>query len=403
MRDLPLLLLTLLVALSPTQLGARAWPEWSLVNGVRVDYLSPTLYLTDVLIVCLLGLFLAHRVRSRELPVRQAAVIVLVSSLLLLGAAATSRPLLSLYWLSRYFQLILVAKLSSWVLARTSLARSHQRARIALAVAILFSLGVGVLQIATGRTTGVLWWAGERSFTVSTPGISTITVFGRELLRPYATFPHPNALAGWLGLTAVTLWQLRTPHPRNLHRFLAGIAIVGVVLTGSRSALIGIAAALAALAAPASSVAAAILFPPDSVPERQMLAVAALRMVRDHPINGVGPGQFLVQLPNYLPAGEWLLQPVHNIPLLFAAEFGIVGIAIAVVLTAGSLRRDIQWAMFLRRLLPIVVFVGVTGMLDHYWVTAQQNRILLGVILGGSRYFALGPMMRRRDRPSPSE
>ena len=35
--------------LIPTQLGRHWWPEWSLVRGVRVDYLSPTLYLIDLL------------------------------------------------------------------------------------------------------------------------------------------------------------------------------------------------------------------------------------------------------------------------------------------------------------------------------------------------------------------
>ena len=32
----------------PTQLGLHFWPEWSKVAGIRVDYLSPVLYLTDI-------------------------------------------------------------------------------------------------------------------------------------------------------------------------------------------------------------------------------------------------------------------------------------------------------------------------------------------------------------------
>ena len=34
--------------LVPTQLGRHWWPEWSLIWGGRIDYLSPTLYLGDV-------------------------------------------------------------------------------------------------------------------------------------------------------------------------------------------------------------------------------------------------------------------------------------------------------------------------------------------------------------------
>jgi hypothetical protein len=41
----------LLLVFLPTQLGYHWWPDWALVLGRRLDYLSPTLYLTDVLIV----------------------------------------------------------------------------------------------------------------------------------------------------------------------------------------------------------------------------------------------------------------------------------------------------------------------------------------------------------------
>ena len=34
--------------LIPTQLGKLFWPDWSYVLGIRVDYLSPTLYLVDL-------------------------------------------------------------------------------------------------------------------------------------------------------------------------------------------------------------------------------------------------------------------------------------------------------------------------------------------------------------------
>jgi hypothetical protein len=42
------ILLFLFLLLIPTQLGRHFWPEWSYVLGIRVDYLSPTLYLIDV-------------------------------------------------------------------------------------------------------------------------------------------------------------------------------------------------------------------------------------------------------------------------------------------------------------------------------------------------------------------
>ena len=39
----------------PTQLGRHFWPEWSRVVGIRVDYLSPTLYLVDMFWIIWIG------------------------------------------------------------------------------------------------------------------------------------------------------------------------------------------------------------------------------------------------------------------------------------------------------------------------------------------------------------
>ena len=51
----------LLILFLPTQLGKHFWPNFSYVYGVRIDYLSPTLYFTDILII---GLFLSWILES---------------------------------------------------------------------------------------------------------------------------------------------------------------------------------------------------------------------------------------------------------------------------------------------------------------------------------------------------
>ena len=47
--------LFLFLLLIPTQLGKHFWPEWSYFLGIRVDYLSPTLYLLDLIWLVLIG------------------------------------------------------------------------------------------------------------------------------------------------------------------------------------------------------------------------------------------------------------------------------------------------------------------------------------------------------------
>jgi hypothetical protein len=58
-----------LVFLMPSQFGLHLWPEWAYVYGIRVDYLSPTLYLTDVLVVILLLLWTVQLFMTKKLMV----------------------------------------------------------------------------------------------------------------------------------------------------------------------------------------------------------------------------------------------------------------------------------------------------------------------------------------------
>src|SRR5438045_3586285 len=46
-----LLFFYLLFLFLPTQFGKHFWPEFSFVYGLRLDYLSPTIYLTDILTI----------------------------------------------------------------------------------------------------------------------------------------------------------------------------------------------------------------------------------------------------------------------------------------------------------------------------------------------------------------
>lgn len=360
--------------LSPTQLGKHWWPEWSLVQGVRSDYLAPTLYLSDIIFFSLLVslLFMKRRSLMRAITPR-------IASLFLLALALTltrERPWLALYALIRYLQIPLVAVVT------TTLARStstlHRWVMIALGIGLVFSVLLALTQVMIGGSTGWLWIFGERAFNTMTPGIATLRVLEHPILRPYATFPHPNALAGWLLITVILL-RLSPWSTMNI-RLFQSIGLVGLVLTMSRSALAS-AFVIALLSRTPSMpiVPLVIQFPPTSLSERVMLFHAAWKMVADHPIVGVGPGHFLVRLPEYFPAGTWLLQPVHNVFLFVMAEFGLVGIGIVIIIGWKMVRRMNRLILPLRM---AVLAILLTSLTDHYWLTVQQNRILAGVVAG---------------------
>src|SRR6266513_3928208 len=58
------LLLSLFFLLLPTQLGKHFWPDFTLVSGIRIDYLSPTVYVTDLLLILLFGCFFFRWIKT---------------------------------------------------------------------------------------------------------------------------------------------------------------------------------------------------------------------------------------------------------------------------------------------------------------------------------------------------
>jgi hypothetical protein len=115
----------------------------------------------------------------------------------------------------------------------------------------------------------------------------------------------------------------------------------------------------------------------DSLQKRELLAVTALKTIKNNPLFGVGAGNFVAKIPEYRVGNFYWMQPVHNIILLIWSEIGTLGLILMIVLGRKYILKIWQikyWWMW--------VIVGVTGMLDHYWLTLPQNSWLLAIILG---------------------
>jgi len=119
----------------------------------------------------------------------------------------------------------------------------------------------------------------------------------------------------------------------------------------------------------------------ETILKRLSLTHAAGRMISERPFLGEGAGNFIVELPkksNY-PASAWWLQPVHNIFLLTFSEAGIVGLLIFIFILFSALGKSLNTSINL--VFPLL-FIVLTGSLDHYWLTLQQNQLMLGLVLG---------------------
>lgn len=354
-------LIILLVLFSPSQLGIHFWPEWSLVNGIKIDYLSPTIYLTDLIFLALLIFSAIKFRRSGFLKILTA---VFFGIFFLSGKGDIS----SAYWSVRYLQIPIIAWLI-YVNGKKLLIQNDIKKYVSFP--LLFTLILETWQFLIKKSTGWWWIFGERSFSLATPNIAAIDLWGEKFLRPYATFSHPNALAGWLFLTAFILWGSKAK------MLLAG---AGILLTFSRNAVLAF--VIGALSFPFLTnqqlIKSIIVFPESSSDERAILNRASLKVFGNFPVFGIGPGKLLTRLPDYFPPGFWNIQPPHNIFILILAETGGFGFAVLLI----GIYKIFSSAMRSPLFFPGLIAVFSSSLLDHYWLTSPQNRIILGIYLG---------------------
>jgi len=111
----------------------------------------------------------------------------------------------------------------------------------------------------------------------------------------------------------------------------------------------------------------------EDVQEREDPAASTVRLIKDYPIVGAGPGTFYVTFPRY--RGEKVydfFDHAHNDYAEFAAESGLVGLAIlaGVVITSLAAAIRAQWLRRdpLMRGMSFACIMGVTAILIHSWV-----------------------------------
>lgn len=396
----------LLLAL-PTQLAFHPWPDWSRVLGRNVDYLSPALYATDLLI--LLAIFLSARRPDRSsvrhflfplgILLALCAINIMGAQVWQVAAVQTGKWLLFAAW--------------GWLLQKSRL--SEKFIRSFLLGGVMYSVLLGLTQVLLQRSLGsVAWWLGERTFTVDTPGIARSTLgvlVGNELLngqlflRPYATFPHPNVFGGFcLTLYPLFLWTEGTRLSRTVTLWGRVLTTGGVLLSGSRSVwLIYLGVSLGFLLRriiakvcgrlprlALSGILGVVLLGMSSIPLltsigessalRKDLLIASGRMLATAPVMGIGMGNFIPFLPAHLESRQILfLQPVHNIYVLLLVELGLLGIVVIGLLFAVFSRPSgvapvVPWRVAL-------LILMLLGTLDHYPLTLQQGQLLLVLVL----------------------
>lgn len=400
------ILFLLLIFFLPIQLGKHFWPDSSLVLGIRTDYLAPTIYFTDLLAASALflwawterkkGIFQIGNWLKRYWWIGVFFFYLLITSFLAQNSGA------AVYKFIKILELFLLGL----YVAKNAQPLKNLTAKLLMAVVFYESL-IALLQVfRQSSLNGFFWWLGERTFTAGTPGIALADLNGQLFLRAYGTFSHPNSLAGFLLVTLILIWGLGKEASFWPKFFVSLLGLLAIIFSFSQVVwLVGV----LILSITVSRLLSArlknstpyyllpitylivfflifFLFPKDlnsqTIQERMQLIKSSVFMFQTSPLSGVGLNNFIVHLPNYwLATQSRLLQPVHNLFFLTAAETGLVGLFVFLWFLLLAAKRTLVINQYYLLLSLLVILL--TGLFDHYWLTLQQN-ILLGAIVFGS-------------------
>lgn len=379
------LFFNLLTFFLPTQLAFHFWPSWAYIFGIRIDFFSPSIYLTDILLSGLLltSLF-NHKIRSVLASVLKKKLLLLVVLFAVINISNAPREFLAAYkWLKILEGAILVIIVSQ--IETINFKNFHKI--LLLSFSWVFILAT--LQLINQKTVGGLWyWLGERSFTIHTPGIALFNFLGQSSLRAYATFSHPNVLGGvalvsffliykfikstLTKLVAIFIFSFLLLTSFSQGVWLAGVVGLIVLLSPLRITknlyflILGIVVSASLfffIYSPELEIYKQNL--PTEISERVNLIIKGKQMWQGSPLIGVGLGNFI-----------WY-QPIHNIFLLVLVEAGIVGL-VTLVVSLYLLGRRIKN----KQILVCLIVILITGFLDHYWITLQQSFLMLCLLLG---------------------
>ena len=422
------ILFYIILFLIPSNL-AKHWPQdWSMVNGILVDYYIPTLYLTDILIGVLLIIWLLeliknknviadfpdfiedarqsrHSLRSsqrssrRELPPalklrRPGKFAITIFFLITLYSLLITQSLANFpVFIYKLIKLIEFGLFALYIKYNINIKKDIKNVINILSLSVIWQSILAVCQWIYQRSIFGYWFFGEQPYTSASLGIKLINFFGALKIPAYGTFPHPNVLAGFLSLSLIfLLFNRGRDRFIEILRFAAlGLGIVALFFTFSLAAwlvflltgsFILFKKRKIRLISLISLIGLIFLVDPVSLQRRIVLNKIAAKMWLSSPLLGVGLGNFIARMEEFgqVVSNIRFLQPVHNIYLLVLAETGIIGI-IGFIGLIRFIDKNL-WKKKHYCLLITVYSLLFLGFFDHFFLTIQQGMLMLSFIFG---------------------
>ncbi len=394
------------------------------IAGAHTEFGVMSLYVVELLLAAaLIGGIIFDRKwltveRKRQLPIRFGAIVLVVA---MLGTAFADRSLFSLSMATHlaFSYALFVAILIDRVSAKHLL--------FAFVASLIAPLILGIIQV-FGGTSPAITWLGVAFRDAAQLGDAVFTVGGERMLRAYGSFPHPNVFGGFLGVGLFAWWgtmaSVRREWGNRRQSIVTGVGtiilIIGMLLTGSRSAFLGLfvglaivfvvksipsmkiarptAAALGIVAVLGSLFASFYLTDLASSirgggvnEERSLVERVALYedfvpfMAATNPVVGHGLGSYVLSFSDFEPGkNAFDYQPIHNVPLLIFAELGLLGV-LAILCWAASIdrmnfsrfpHRDALYAFGMGNVILMIFFF------DHYLWSSWSGLSLIAFVMG---------------------
>lgn len=398
------LFFVLFVFFLPTQLSFHFWFPWSFVWGRRIDYWAPTIFFTDIIIwiLILIAFFLNFRIKIKK-------IYFLYIGLILANIIFSINREVSIYkWLKVIEFLFFTLSLIKY---KSNLKNLFFYPAL---VSLLTTCLLSILQVVNEGSLGGIWyWLGERFMTINTNGVSLSNFFGKEIIRPYAFFPHPNVLASFLVLYAfLAFYTIPSKFKKFYPLFLIPVSLVFVLSNSQASCIALILAVLfsfkkflfnklyfygAIFLSLLSPVISSLLLVYGKLPlsteikTRMITLVFGGMLFSKNPIFGSGLGTALFDnrdysvslITNHFQFPFIWFQPIHNIFVLLLTELGIFGF---ILIFYFSFIKIINSTVNQISIFTLTYILG-TSLFDHYWATLQQGSLLIVLVLVMVHYF----------------
>ncbi len=446
-------LLSLIIFTLPFNWFLKWDTDSAFLRGIKIDYLLPKIYLQDILLFCLaiyllysykhrLAFHLKQKIsrlkiarirhsKARTFSARLTNLthclannltpILFMSLVLIVGLRTIATQQASSY--AGFLQLVSATAFAYYLYKRFSFERLLKLARPPLVAAGIMQSTIGIYQYIFHKSLVGYILFGE--IDLSLPGaIARESFFGALRTLPYGTLPHPNILAGFLGVTCIVAWlEIQLVRQRNkyliLKYLLLGLFLITALLTRSWVAVSGI-LLLFSSAYLTSRYRMSLLFclysiitityhllpkwsdyqsmietGNQSIIRRVKLNQAGFSVLHDHFWLGTGLNQSLKPMHttySMLTPADFI-QPIHSIYLLWLVETGVIGGTLTGLVVLSLSKRTLNRHLIVDStrstssamngslwLIPLL-FTAWLGIFDHYILTIRQGQLLTALAI----------------------